>query len=224
MRAQEDFEERHRDRQDRGQRPPAPALSVRRPRQRDQRPQSQGQSGDHRVRERQREEQVPAQQIRPPVRLRIEREREGEVGRHERPAGESHSHLRQAQARRGRAHGEQQRDGEDSHVESRDGIVRVDRGPAQRGRAHEVRAQVIAQREPRHSGHLRRIAEGQLADETDMERGVVGDERVEQELAGIGHAIPPVLGHSQEKGDGKGRTDRPPQRRARRRGAYAFPG
>ena len=49
---------------------PAAALARReRARQRDQRAEGQGQRGDHRVREGQREEQVAAQQVGPPVRL-----------------------------------------------------------------------------------------------------------------------------------------------------------
>ena len=94
-----------------------------------------------------------------------------------RPAGD-----RDEPRRRG-AHGEEQRDREHGDVEARDGVVGVDRRPAQRRRAHEVRAQVIAEGKSGDARHLRRVAEGQLADEAHVEGGVVGDERVEQELA-----------------------------------------
>ena len=77
--AEEHLEERDRRGLDRGQpQPAAAAASI--ALEGDQRAQGQGEGGDHGVGQGQRDEQVPAQQVGPPVRLRVGREEEREIG------------------------------------------------------------------------------------------------------------------------------------------------
>ena len=82
-----------------------------------------------------------------------------------------------------RAQEQHQRQRAQRDVEPRDLVVRVDAREAPGRGAHEVGPEVVAEREAGDARHLRRIPGGELVGEADVERGVRGDERVEQERA-----------------------------------------
>ena len=89
-------------------------------------------------------------------------------------------------ARVTRAQGEDQRERAQSVTSSRVmRVVGVHAGPAQRGGAHEVGPEVVAEGEARRRpGTCGGYAGGELVGQADVERGVEGHERVEEELAG----------------------------------------
>ena len=151
--------------------------------ERDERGEGDGQRRHNRVRVHERQEEVPAEEVGPPVGLRVRGEEERPVGRGavSRARARRRAAARRAGARRPQCQRERRRPEHD--VEAGERVPGVDPRPAERGRADEVGAEVIAEREARDARHLRRVADDQLARQADVERGVEVHERVEQEIA-----------------------------------------
>ena len=183
----------------------------------EERSQRQREGGDDRVRREEREQEVAAQEVGPPVSLGIGSEDEGEVGEEERPGDEGHERGRSEEAVGERAQHEDEREGEHGDVEAADGVVGVDRRPAERGRPHEIRSQVVADGEARHSGQLGRVADHQLARQPYVKRGVRGDERVEEEVTVRGPPVPGILGQGEQDRERDERRPRAPEGRPRGR-------
>ena len=120
-----------------------------------------------------------------------------------------------------RAQGQDEGEGPERHVEAGEGIPGVGAGPAQGRGAHEVGAEVVAEREAGDAGDLGRVADHELAREPHVEGGVEGHERIEEEVAGGVEAVPPVLGEREQGHERRGRGEARPAGRARRRGARA---
>ena len=190
-------------------------------RQGDERAQRQPERGDHGIRVHQREQQVPPQEIAPPVRLRVRGEHEREVGEEERPRSERHRQRRRSEARRERAERHDQGEAPERDVEPRERVPGVDAGPAQGGGADQVGPQVVAEREAGDSGHLERPAGQDLVGETDVEGRVRRDERIEQEVARrLLHAVPGVLSERQQQDEAEGGRKGSPERG--RRGPFEW--
>ena len=215
VRAQEHLEERDRDRLERREGQVAAAPGLLEARERDEGAHDQAERGHDRIRVDEREQQVAAQQVAPPVRLRVRREHEREVGQQQRPGNEGDGERGSAEAGRERAYREDQAEAPESDIESRDRVPGVGAGPAPGCRPHEIRPEVVANRETRDSRYLRRLAGQDLVGEADVEGRVEGDERVEQKVAGSRlHPVPGVVRRSQEGDESEGGRDRTSQRRA----------
>jgi hypothetical protein len=183
-------------------------------RQADDRAEDQSEGGDDGVRVDEGEQEVPAQEIGPPVGLRVPGEDEREVREKKRPGGDRHRERRGAESRGASAEREDECEGPEGDIEAGEGVPGVGAGPAQGGGAHEVGAEVVAQREPGDAGDLGRVADHQFAREPHVEGGVEGHERIEEEVAGSVEAVSPVLrereqGHHGDEG-GKGSPQRRP--------------
>ncbi len=163
----------------------------------------EAEGGDDRVGVDERQEDVPAQEVRPPVGLRVPGEDEGEVGEEERPGDERDREGGSAQPGGQRSQRERQREGPECHVEAGERVPGVGAGPAEGGGADEVRAEVIAEGEAGDARDLGRVADHELAREAHVERGVGRHERVEEEVAGVVEAVPAVLGEREQGHEGE---------------------
>ena len=170
-----------------------------------------------------RASRLPRKQVRPPVGLRIRREeRTRSRWPEQRPRDEGDGRRRRAEAaRRSPRSSENEGKRAQGDVEARDRVEGVDAGPAQRGRAHEVGPEVVAEREAGDARDLRRVAEHQLARQPHVEGGVVGDERVEQEVAVGRPSVPADTGSRRGAPRGPGRAGRPRAGTDRSRGRAA---
>ncbi len=187
--------------------------------ERDEGARGEAEGGDDRVGVDEREEQVPAQEVRPPVGLRVPGEDEGEVGEEERPGDERHREGGSAEAGGERAQGEDEGEGPERHVEAGERVPGVGPGPAQGGGADEVRAEVVAEGEAGDARDLRRVADHELAREAHVEGGVERHERVEEEVAGGVEAVPAVLGEREQGHEGEAEREERLGARGSRRGA-----
>ena len=142
----------------------------------------------------------------------------------QRPAGRAHdAGGRQAEPRRRRAHGEEEGEREHGDVEARDRVVGVDAGPAQRGRAHEVRARgdsrAGTRRRPAPAADSRASARGRARRGRRCRRGRAGRAGTRRTAA---DAVPAGTGSRRAAATmARAGGDRPAQRRSRRPSAAA---
>ena len=209
--AEKDLEEGHRGGLEGGEGQVAAVVRLLEARQGDDSAEDEAEGRDDRVRVREREQEVPAQEIGPPVGLRVPGKDEREVREEERPGGERHREGWAAEAGGDGAQGQDEAERPERHVEAGEGVPGVGAGPAQGRGAHEVGAEVVAEREPGDAGNLGRVADHQLAREPHVEGGVESHQGVEEEVAGGVESVAPVLGEREQAGHGEERGKCSPQ-------------
>ena len=171
-------------------------------------PSARPSAGHERIGVDERQQQVAAQQVGPPVGLRVAREREREVRE---PAASTAGASRRAGQRRAARPARAARGSRASpqSVTSKPG----ERVPGRRRAPSAVPPRARGRcrggsraGSPRRPAPAAGYAAGELAREADVEGRVERDERIEQELAGSGvDAVPGVLGHGQERDEARGR-------------------
>ena len=217
--AEKHLEEGHRGGLEGGEGQLASVARVLVARQGDDRAEDEPEGRDDRVRVGQREEDVPAQEVGPPVGLRVPGEDERDVREEERPGGDRDGEGWAAETGGDGAQGQDEAEGPEGHVEAGEGVPGVGAGPAQGRGSHEVGPEVVAEREAGDAGDLGRVADHQLAREPHVEGGVEGHQGIEEEVAGGVEAVAPVLGERKEGRHGEEGGKRTPEGRAPRHAA-----
>ena len=95
----------------------------------DESPQREGEGRNHGIRVHERQQEVAAEEIGPPVGLNVRGEDEGEVGQDQRPWGESHRGRRSAEAGQQGPDDEHEGESPESDVEPGQGVPGVRAGP-----------------------------------------------------------------------------------------------
>ena len=209
--AEKDLEEGHRGGLEGGEGQVPAVVRLLHARQGDDGAEDEAEGGDDRVRVGEREQEVPAQEIGPPVGLRVPGKDEGEIREEEGPGHERDRQGRGAEAGGHGAQGQDETERPQGHVEAGQGVPGIGAGPAQGRGAHEVGAEVVAEREPGDPGNLGRVADHQLVREPHVESGVEGHQRVEKKVAGRIESVAPVLREREQAGHGEKRGECSPE-------------
>ncbi len=185
VRAQEHLEEGHGARLERSEGQVPAGARLLEAGERDEGAHREAEGGHDRVGVDEGEEEVPAQEVGPPVGLWIRGEDEREVGQEERPRDEGHGERGSAEAGGEGAQGQDEGHGPEGDVEAGQRVPGIRARPPARGGADEVRTEVVAEGEASDTGYLGRVADRELVRETHVEGGVEGHERVEQEVRAL---------------------------------------